>query len=249
MTHAPELCSGAVDPIARRFVCPGCGAGVDPGARRCAHCDGPVATVRCASCFAMNAPDSAYCSGCGRDLGLEPIPRPGTLSCPDCRETMSGLDCGPGVVHDCGRCGGQFVDNAGLRDLVERHDRLDVGLGGRQGARAPVETWVRYLRCPVCASMMNRRNFAGASGVVVDVCAKHGTWFDAGELPRILTFVEAGGLTRARARAAEQQRVEAVRERMGDTSKSYALPHPDDASGVLSVGSALVDFLRELFEP
>ena len=238
-----------VDPTARRFVCPGCGATVDAGARRCSHCDGAVATVRCASCFAMNAPDNAYCTGCGRDLCLEPIPRPGTLACPDCRETMSGLDCGPGVVHDCGRCGGQFVDTAALRDLVERHDRLDVGLGARPGQRIPVETRVRYVRCPVCSSMMNRRNFAGASGVVVDVCVKHGTWFDAGELPRVLTFVEAGGLSRARARAAEEERLRVVRERMDDSAKSYALPHADEGSGVQSMGSALVDFLRDLFEP
>ena len=197
----------------------------------------------------MNAPDNAYCSGCGRELGLEPIPRPGTLACPDCRDTMNDLDCGPGAVHDCARCGGQFVDSAALRDLVERHDRLDVGLGGRRDAGTRVDTRVRYVRCPVCASMMNRRNFAGASGVVVDVCAKHGTWFDAGELPRVLAFVEAGGLSRARARAAEDERLRAVRERMDEASKKMALPTDEEESSIASMGSALVHFLRDLFEP
>src|SRR6266852_962468 len=114
-------------PVARLVVCPACGAGVAEGVRRCAHCDTPVATVRCAHCFHMNGPAAAHCSGCGRDLGLEPIPRGAALACSDCREPMTTLDCGLGAIHDCGRCGGQFVEHAALRDLVERHDRLDVG--------------------------------------------------------------------------------------------------------------------------
>ena len=39
----------------------------------------------------------------------------------------------------------------------------------------------------------DRRNFGGTSGVVVDVCHAHGTWFDAGELVKVLAFVESGG--------------------------------------------------------
>jgi Zn-finger nucleic acid-binding protein len=182
--------------VAPALVCPSCGAGVLDGARRCAHCDAPVATARCATCFRMNAPDSAHCSGCGRDLGLEPTPRDGTLACPDCHLPLSVFDCGPGLLHDCGRCGGQFVELAALRDLIERHERLDVGLGRTRTSVLRAEARVHYVACPVCGSMMNRRNFAHGSGVVVDVCSKHGTWFDNGELPRVLAFVESGGLSR-----------------------------------------------------
>jgi len=44
---------------------------------------------------------------------------------------------------------------------------------------------------------MHRRNFGRTSGVIVDVCEIHGTWFDVGELPWILGFVARGGLERA----------------------------------------------------
>jgi Zn-finger nucleic acid-binding protein len=57
---------------------------------------------------------------------------------------------------------------------------------------------------------MNRNNFGKTSGIVVDVCPRHGVWFDPGELPRILAFVQAGGLEQARKRA-EQER--SARER------------------------------------
>lgn len=45
--------------------------------------------------------------------------------------------------------------------------------------------------------MMNRKNYGKGSGVVVDVCKQHGTWFDADELPAILRWVEEGGLRKA----------------------------------------------------
>ena len=36
------------------------------------------------------------------------------------------------------------------------------------------------------------------SGVVLDVCKEHGLWFDLDELRRVLAFISAGGLDRAR---------------------------------------------------
>jgi Zn-finger nucleic acid-binding protein len=179
------------------LVCPSCGAGVAGGERHCRHCDAPVATVRCATCFQMNAPGAAHCTGCGRDLGLEPIPHDGTLACPDGHGAMTVLDVGPGVLHDCGQCGGQFVEVAALRELVEQHDRVSlVPFTRGAGSADAVLERVHYVACPVCKALMNRRNFGGTSGVIVDVCAKHGTWFDAGELPRVLAYAEHGGLSR-----------------------------------------------------
>ena len=36
---------------------------------------------------------------------------------------------------------------------------------------------------------MRRINFGRRSGVIVDVCNAHGTWFDPGELAAVLRFV------------------------------------------------------------
>jgi Zn-finger nucleic acid-binding protein len=43
---------------------------------------------------------------------------------------------------------------------------------------------------------MARVNFGKHSGIVVDVCRWHGTWFDAGELDAAMEFVHAGGVPR-----------------------------------------------------
>jgi Zn-finger nucleic acid-binding protein len=176
----------------------------------------------------MNVRDAAYCSGCGRELGLEPVARDGApLDCPDCRVPMDPLDCGPGALYDCARCGGQFVEHVALRDLLEHHDRLDTP-AGRPQRPAPVDTRVRYVSCPACRSLMNRRNFGAGSGVIVDVCSKHGTWFDPGELPRVLAYVESGGLQRSR-QATQQEREELARERLRQRVAAVTLPQGNAA--------------------
>jgi hypothetical protein len=47
---------------------------------------------------------------------------------------------------------------------------------------------------------MNRSNFGGGSGVIVDVCGPHGAFLDRGELTRIVDFVEKGGWEKVRKR-------------------------------------------------
>ena len=75
--------------------------------------------------------------------------------------------------------------------MIQRHAAVAFPDAASKLPRPP-ETRTSYIPCPECAGLMNRKNFGGTSGVVVDVCKKHGTWFDLGELPRVLAFVAAG---------------------------------------------------------
>ena len=47
---------------------------------------------------------------------------------------------------------------------------------------------------------MNRSNYAGSSGIVLDVCRDDGVWFDRGELTAIVDFLEKGGWDRMKKR-------------------------------------------------
>jgi Zn-finger nucleic acid-binding protein len=190
----------------------------------------------------MNAADAVHCSGCGRDLGLEPIAVGETLQCPECRVAMLAFDCGPGALHDCGRCGAQFVEHAALRDLIERHDRYDVPVARPQSGGLRPDGPVHYIACPVCHSMMNRKNFGAGSGIIVDVCSKHGTWFDSGELPRVLAFVEFGGLNRIRLRDSEE-RERQEREQTAATARTMSEPYAPSPARE----SIVMDLLNDLF--
>ena len=59
---------------ARSYECPNCGGVVRETARECRYCHSPVATVRCARCFAMNVVEAVHCMSCGTELGLMPVP-------------------------------------------------------------------------------------------------------------------------------------------------------------------------------
>lgn len=135
------------------------------------------------------------------------------------------------MLSDCKSCGGMWLGRETVERLIASHadDSLVLSLAPGVGAtsaahgastahatRIGLEP-VRYRKCPECASIMNRVNYARISGIVIDVCRDHGTWFDAQELPALLNFVRRGGLDVARSRetvalADERRRLE--RERM-----------------------------------
>jgi Zn-finger nucleic acid-binding protein len=91
---------------------------------------------------------------------------------------------------------------------------------------------------------MNRVNFARCSGVVVDVCKPHGTWFDADELQRILAFVAGGGIDRARAR--EKEELEAERRKLREAQREAAAASRGIASEVPARATLVVEAAGEL---
>ena len=181
-------------------TCPGCSAPL-VSALCCEVCGHDGAPTSCARCLHRNPVEATRCEGCGADLGLEPVFSASALHCPECLAELRGADVEGGCLFDCRRCGGQLLDHGALAELLRRaKDERDDG--PPRSLRGPaLPDRVRYLGCPTCQKPMNRRNFAGQSGVIVDVCREHGTFFHRHELPRIVAFVRAGGLDLAAERA------------------------------------------------
>jgi Zn-finger nucleic acid-binding protein len=114
---------------------------------------------------------------------------------------------------------------------------------------------VRYLKCPLCDELMNRVNFGRRSGVIVDVCTAHGTWFDAGELTRAIAFVARGGLEESRRRESEEKRELArtaarLEAELASTGAGRGAPARWNGREAASWGEhrfTLFDILSELF--
>lgn len=107
-------------------------------------------------------------------------------------------------MRECESCGGLWLEVAAFEKICadREHQAAVLGLaspvtGVRKDSTA-AEIKVRYFPCPQCGQLMNRMNFARCSGVIVDVCRGHGTWFDRDELRTIIEFVRAGGLDLSR---------------------------------------------------
>jgi len=99
---------------------------------------------------------------------------------------------------------------------------------------------------------MHRVNFANVSGVIVDSCRRHGTWFDEQELHRIVHFIRSGGVEVARKREmaqleSERRRLELARGMAGVGDGRGVADVRPGGRGFLSVdGMDLVDVLAGL---
>ena len=215
--------------------CPFCGNACPPLVRVCPHCDVRLDNVRCAQCYSLQPPGSFECGRCGKALELEPVLDATDAPCPRCRRPLEAAATGAwdpahppeptrgedSRVHECPRCGGMFVPPDALAEILCRAEvygsfpeqpwesRFSPSKPRRDVGRLEE---VSYIACPLCRTSMNRVNFGKQSGVIVDVCRNHGTWFDGGELTRIVAFVASGGLAKTRAREeAENKEVDRKR--------------------------------------
>lgn len=224
--------------------CANCGGNLPEKIRACPYCQWVVEARRCGECFHLNLASAVHCAGCGRELGLEPVPEADDLACPACDAPFVRIPAGDaGRVHECPRCSGQWVGHTTLRALFEQRVRIQLGPSARASEPPAPSERIRYLPCPTCHALMNRKNFGERSGVIVDVCKPHGIWFDPGELPRVLAFVANGGLEEAarreKERLDEQKRAAVAAAAALEVKPAYA----DDGDAI----AAFVQFLRDMY--
>lgn len=127
---------------------------------------------------------------------------------------MAAVTVGGTAILECPACDGIWLDATSFERICADREAQGAVLHGRTGRTPAAEFRVSYRPCVTCGTMMNRVNFGQISGVVVDVCRSHGTFLDAGELQRIVTFIQEGGLDRARERERENLREERSRIQM-----------------------------------
>jgi Zn-finger nucleic acid-binding protein len=105
-------------------------------------------------------------------------------------------------IEQCRNCEGHFASHPALHSLLAAQEGVHRGAG--YARPSPLSDPVRYRKCPVCSETMLRRNFAGASGVVIDVCPGHGSWFDRGELATLMEFAATGAWRNAQRATSER---------------------------------------------
>jgi Zn-finger nucleic acid-binding protein len=185
--------------------------------------------MACPSCFGMMFIGSKHCPRCGADAAqIAPADLP-SRNCPRCRTHMEGILIGTTAVRECKKCEGLWLDVAAFEKICAESEQQSAVLGAAsplpgQSAQDVVNK-VSYVPCPECKQLMNRINFARCSGVIVDICRGHGTWFDRDELGRIVEFIRGGGLEAARMK--EKAQLEEARrqlevDQLGATSKTRA---------------------------
>jgi Zn-finger nucleic acid-binding protein len=110
--------------------------------------------------------------------------------CPRCRAKLRATEAHGVPLFGCGVCGGFFLDNDASTRITRAADREIAAISERAATQAvtAVNTAPAGLACPSCSRPMQRVRARGA--IDLDICNEHGTWFDAGEVRRVMDAYE-----------------------------------------------------------
>ena len=231
------------------LACPHCAAGVAPTASACAFCGYELLLKGCPRCLTRVFHGHKHCPECGAELDRvaagEAHP---DMPCPRCVTLLRPRMVGDLLIDECPGCRGLFLDHVAIKRVVtdRQQARAEALLGSlpKHAVHEVASQTKMYLKCPMCHVVMNRKQFAAGSGVIIDVCKTHGTFFDVGELPQIIEFVMQGGLEKAEKIQIQRLREAAKREQ---ANAQYAMMMASHASthaiGETNRGTALVDLL------
>ena len=208
--------------------------------------------MACPSCFGLMFIGSKFCDHCGAIAVPASLHEGDDLGdCPRCSLPLGLLQIGSIDLRECQKCDGLWADIPTFEGICANSEKQSAVLGfiGIRTAKAEILTKISYVRCPDCGEMMNRSNFARASGVIVDICRKHGVWFDADELPKIVDFIQKGGMEIARNR--EKMELDSERSRLRDEQRKLGLSDPGFGVGGIfekEDNLGIRNFVRSLFD-
>jgi Zn-finger nucleic acid-binding protein len=166
--------------------------------------------IECPHCGGKFNISSAVCPHCGGERP-SPLAEKRKPICPRCHVDLEHYAYRDRDLDMCPQCGGVWLDRGELRDLTRESDVYQSQEVPKEFVRGPIRDPIQYVPCVRCGRLMNRRNFAKISGVIIDECKSHGAWLDGGELELIRTFIADGGLEKAQDKEIEKNR-EALRE-------------------------------------
>lgn len=208
---------------AQALNCPNCGAAVASDKTQCEFCKSRLKTVGCPSCLGLMFLGSKFCTHCGaKTVAADVVDSEKPGRCPRCTIDLQVLLLGDVTVRECERCGGFWSDAETFETICAEKEQQAAVLNfiGSDAHPHGHPAAISYVPCPDCDQLMNRSNFARSSGVILDICKQHGVWFDADELPKVIAFINNGGLSRAREK--ERLDIEEQRMRLRDEQRRQA---------------------------
>ena len=185
--------------------------------------------ANCTNCSAPLPPNSIQCDYCGsrNDLDLKGVHYYTTHEaeseriCPRCVVRLETIDVkieGKFLIERCEQCLGLFFDPGELEAVLQASVTNVFTVNRSQidninATMRATDYGISYIKCPVCAKLMNRVNFGAKSGVIVNRCREHGVWLDGGELLHLFEWMTAGGKILEQEKQEQLKKAEAEQER------------------------------------
>jgi Zn-finger nucleic acid-binding protein len=153
------------------------------------------------------------------------------MQCPVCSLPLTAEVISGQVLDACGNCEGHFVSQQALRAILLAQATSQQSAA--YSRPSPLSASVRYRQCPTCSEPMQRKNFAEASGVVLDICPEHGLWFERGELSTIMSFAATGAWQHAEHDASERLK---AKKHLDAFMQEIQIGAPHHGSGLSGAG-------------
>ena len=221
-------------------ACPRCFARIFQGYEHCPHCGADVSTPAQANPDgSARKRDCPRCAGTPQDLMAHLVGGVLLDECPACHGVWLDSAAVDRVLRERGEEANHVLKemSAPASDLAVADASaapIDPGTAAIEQQAIPEPSILTtpgatrvYISCPDCGTVMNRVNFARRSGIIVNVCRNHGTWFDDSELPRVIEFVLKGGVEESARKDARQALEDARRARSEAEAARYAASTAD----------------------
>ncbi|MCF6287763.1 MAG: zf-TFIIB domain-containing protein [Proteobacteria bacterium] len=211
-------------------------------------------TTICPHCMTRISSKAHFCHSCATAIVAETDDFIETsMSCPVCDDTKLHSRKMPRDafnVKECDQCAGLWLNADVFRHLENKAQKEAASdIQGQPQkydyGRNPTSTPEKfYKKCPQCNIVMHRKNYAKASGIVVDVCAKHGIWFDIHELDAILKFIRQGLLLKHQEKTARKAKVDAKRAQAASLEKNkHSYSSRYELRENINIFSEIIDWL------
>lgn len=188
-------------------TCPHCGAAIGQNSLECPYCHAVLQTEICPKCFGLMFSGSKFCPHCGA-VAENLAPKGSDLPCPRCKKPLAAIKVADTPLDECEHCGGLWIALAAFDHICSSADAQTAASGLNLPPPLAFDAGVRYLNCPNCQKLMNRTNYGGGSGIVINVCKGHGVWLDRDEMRQIVEFIRAGGLQKLEEKNVERAHVQ-----------------------------------------
>lgn len=162
----------------------------------CSNCGGPIelgaTPTKCEFCDTTNAPAPKEVMVAVPVAVVHQVTQSapaisGERRCPHCKKRLVTVVALGVSLSGCGACGGIWIDNASASKVLSNPESVFADLArraaaGASGSRGKIDK----PTCAECPAVLDRSR---VHGIELDVCADHGTWFDARELEALVRLL------------------------------------------------------------
>lgn len=243
--------------------CSSCGAsrskGNEPYCRYCGSSftlhERDLNTI-CPNCMCRVSSKANFCHSCSTPIVADDDFESTDMPCPSCDDSRlhsRKMANQPFTLKECNQCAGLWI-SIDVFNHLEQQAQLQAasGIQNRVHDKKPhqvnpdsINPKNYYRKCPTCNQIMNRKNYAGDSGIVVDVCSKHGMWFDIHELDQILKFIRDGRLLKSQQKSARKAILNKKTIKRYPTSTSTQARDPYEVETGIDIFSDIINWLLD----